>query len=71
MRAFMFITVARTRSLFFSDVVANILYRWREGEGAQPFLSPSGYTGTAPFAGWVAQTLREEGLDVSWTPPVW
>jgi methylmalonyl-CoA mutase cobalamin-binding subunit len=28
------------------------------------------YTGTAPFAGWVAQTLREEGLDVSWTPPV-
>jgi hypothetical protein len=26
------------------------------------------YTGTAPFAGWVAQTLREEGLDVSWTP---
>jgi hypothetical protein len=28
------------------------------------------YTGTAPFAGWVAQTLREEGLDVSWTPPI-
>ncbi len=42
---------ARTRSLFFSDVIANILYRWREGEGAQPFLSPSGYTGAAPFAG--------------------
>jgi hypothetical protein len=28
------------------------------------------YTGTASFAGWVAQALREEGLDVSWTPPV-
>ena len=28
------------------------------------------YTGTASFAGWVAQSLREEGLDVSWTPPV-
>jgi gluconolactonase len=42
---------ARTRSLFFSDVIANTLYRWREGEGARPFLSPSGYTGAAPFAG--------------------
>ena len=42
---------ARTRSLFFSDVVANVLYRWREGEGATPFLSPSGWTGPAPFAG--------------------
>jgi gluconolactonase len=42
---------ARTRSLFFSDVIANVLYRWREGEGAQPFLSPSGYTGSAPFTG--------------------
>jgi hypothetical protein len=27
------------------------------------------YTGTASFAGWVAQALREEGLDVSSTPP--
>lgn len=42
---------ARTRSLFFSDVIANVLYRWREGEGARPFLSPSGYAGAAPFAG--------------------
>jgi gluconolactonase len=41
----------RTRSLFFSDVVANVLYRWREGTGAEPFLSPSGYTGAAPFRG--------------------
>jgi gluconolactonase len=42
---------ARTRSLFFSDVIANTLYRWREGEGAKPFLKPSGYAGSAPFAG--------------------
>jgi len=41
----------RTRSLFFSDVVANTLYRWREGEGAKPFLSPSGYSGSTPFTG--------------------
>jgi gluconolactonase len=41
----------RTRALFFSDVVANTLYRWRAGEGARPFLSPSGYGGPAPFAG--------------------
>jgi gluconolactonase len=41
----------RTRSLFFSDVVANTLYRWHEGFGAAPFLQPSGYTGKAPFTG--------------------
>jgi len=41
----------RSASLFFSDVVANTLYRWREGEGARVFLKPSGYTGAAPFAG--------------------
>ena len=42
---------ARARSLYFSDVVANTLYRWREGEGAEPFLSPSGYSGSTPFTG--------------------
>ncbi len=42
---------ARSRSLFFSDVVANTVYRWREGEGAKPFLAPSGYAGKTPFAG--------------------
>jgi gluconolactonase len=42
---------AKTRSLFFSDVIANVLYRWREGAGAQPLLSPSGYAGKTPFAG--------------------
>jgi gluconolactonase len=42
---------ARTRSLYFSDVIANVLYRWHEDGGARPFLSRSGYTGTAPFTG--------------------
>jgi hypothetical protein len=41
----------RTRSLFFSDVIANVLYRWQEGTGATPFLAPSGYAGRQPFAG--------------------
>ena len=41
----------KSGSLFFSDVVANTLYRWREGLGAKPFLKPSGYAGSAPFAG--------------------
>ncbi len=41
----------RLAALFFSDVVRNAIYRWREGEGAREFLRPSGYSGTGPFAG--------------------
>jgi gluconolactonase len=37
--------------LLFSDVVKNTIYKWKEGEGESVFLRPSGYTGTAPFAG--------------------
>ncbi len=37
--------------LLFSDVVANAIYRWKEGEGLTLFLDRSGYTGAAPFAG--------------------
>ena len=37
--------------LLFSDVVANAIYRWKEGEGARVFLARSGYAGSAPFAG--------------------
>lgn len=37
--------------LLFSDVVKNAIYRWKEGEGESVFLSSSGYTGQAPFAG--------------------
>lgn len=34
--------------LLFSDVPANIAYRWRAGEGARPFLDPSGLAGPIP-----------------------
>lgn len=41
----------KERALLFSDIPANTVYRWKEGEGARPFLRPSGYTGKIPFAG--------------------
>jgi gluconolactonase len=34
--------------LLFSDVPKNTIYRWTEKEGAQVFLTPSGYTGSTP-----------------------
>jgi gluconolactonase len=34
--------------LIFSDVPANRIYKWKEGEGTSVFLEPSGYTGTLP-----------------------
>jgi gluconolactonase len=34
--------------LLFSDVPANCIYKWKEGQGASLYLAPSGYTGTAP-----------------------
>jgi len=37
--------------LLFSDIPANAVYKWKEGEGVSLFLKPSGYTGAAPFAG--------------------
>lgn len=37
--------------LLFSDVPKNTVHRWKEGEGARPYLTPSGYTGTAPRGG--------------------
>jgi gluconolactonase len=30
--------------LLFSDVPKNVVHRWKEGEGARPYLTPSGYT---------------------------
>lgn len=41
--------MSRERQLIFSDVPENIAYRWREGQGVDVFLNPSGYTG-APEA---------------------
>jgi gluconolactonase len=40
-----------TGSLLFSDVLENVVYRWKDGAGVTPFLRPSGYTGRAPRAG--------------------
>src|SRR5688572_9240799 len=37
--------------LLFSDVPKNIVYKWKEGEGAKPFLHPSGYTGAKARGG--------------------
>ena len=37
--------------LLFSDVPANTIYRWKEGDkSATPFLKPSGYTGTGRYS---------------------
>ena len=41
----------RGGALLFSDIPANTVYRWERGAGVHSFLAPSGYTGTAPFAG--------------------
>lgn len=37
--------------LLFSDVPKNVVHRWKQGEGAKPYLTPSGYTGQEPRGG--------------------
>jgi gluconolactonase len=37
--------------LLFSDVPANTVYQYREGQDVRPFLKPSGYTGTKSRGG--------------------
>jgi gluconolactonase len=37
--------------LLFSDIPKNIVHRWKQGEGARPYLQPSGYTGKEPRGG--------------------
>src|SRR5690606_12777280 len=39
------------QTLVFSDVPANTVFAWREGEGATEWLKPSGYTGDRPRGG--------------------
>lgn len=43
--------------LLFSDVPANVVYRWTRGDGARPFLSPSGLAGPIPAG------IREAGAN--------
>ncbi|WP_420144256.1 SMP-30/gluconolactonase/LRE family protein [Sphingobium sp.] len=49
--------VAQDQSLLFSDPPANIVYRWRRGENATPFLSPAGLQSAVPPG------VREAGLN--------
>jgi gluconolactonase len=37
--------------LLFSDVKENTVFKWKQGEGAKPYLKPSGFTGTPPRGG--------------------
>lgn len=37
--------------LLFSDIPPNRIHRWKQGEGAALYLTPSGYTGTEPRGG--------------------
>lgn len=37
--------------LLFSDVPKNTIYKWTEAKGVEPFLTPSGYTGSVPRGG--------------------
>lgn len=39
------------RFLLFSDIPSNRILKWKAGEGVSVYLTPSGYTGQAPFAG--------------------
>ena len=43
--------------LLFSDVPANVVYRWQPGVGARPFLAPSGLAGAVPDG------IREAGAN--------
>ncbi len=42
--------VKEGKYLLFSDVPANTIYKWKEGEGISEFLKPSGYTGRMPYS---------------------
>jgi gluconolactonase len=50
--------------LLFSDIPRNTIFRWKEGEGVSPYLSPSGYTGRVYYGlepGSNGLTLDAEG----------
>jgi gluconolactonase len=50
--------------LLFSDIPPNQIHRWKQGEGARLYLTPSGYTGKEPRGGEVGSnglTLDRQG----------
>lgn len=54
--------------LLFSDVPANAIYRWKEGQGIKPFLQPSGYTGLGVYStepGSNGLIINQEGMLVA------
>src|SRR5277367_1701825 len=54
--------------LLFSDVIANQVMKWKEGEGVSVYLRPSGYTGLYPYSkepGSNGNTLDSKGQLVS------
>jgi len=56
--------IENEKMLLFSDVPKNTIYKWTEEKGVEPFLTPSGYTGTIPRGGEPGSnglTLNNEG----------
>ncbi len=56
--------VEKENMLLFSDVPENIVYKWTEEKGAEIYLTPSGYTGSAAREGEEGSnglTLNNEG----------
>jgi len=45
------IWIAAEKSVFFSDVPENTVYRWKPSSGVQVAFKPSGYTGSVPRGG--------------------
>lgn len=43
--------VEKNKMLLFSDVPGDIIYKWTEKKGEEPYLSPSGYTGSEKRGG--------------------
>jgi gluconolactonase len=42
------IWIEAQKMLLFSDVPKNVIYKWTEENGAEAYLTPSGYTGSGP-----------------------
>jgi len=56
--------VESEKMLLFSDVPQNTIFKWTEEKGVEPYLKPSGYTGTIPRGGEPGSnglTLNNEG----------
>lgn len=42
---------SREQALYYSDIPANTVFRWTAATGTRMYLTPSGYSGSTPFAG--------------------